>query len=100
MAEAAKILAQDHQIHTGQNRLFSLLLEQHWAFRRAGAWEPYQAAVDAGWLVAKPQSYQKDGITVLAKPQVRITPAGLQRLLPILRPSKDLAQRSDESPGR
>lgn len=90
MAEAAKILAQDHNIHTGQNRLFNLLEEQGWLFRRNGAWEPYQASVDAGWLVAKPQAYQKDGSTVLAKPQVRITPAGIQRILPILNPSKEL----------
>lgn len=90
MAEAAKILAQDHNIHTGQNRLFNLLEAEGWLFRRGGAWEPYQASVDAGWLVAKPQAYQKDGSTVLAKPQVRITPAGMQRLLPILNPSKEL----------
>lgn len=90
MAEAAKILAQDHKISTGQNRLFLLLEAEGWLFRRAGAWEPYQSAVDAGWLVAKPQAYQRDGSTVLAKPQIRITPAGIQRLLPILNPSKEL----------
>lgn len=91
LAEAAKILAQEG-IRTGQNRMFQFLYDQQWIMRRGGDWEPRQAAVEAGWLVAKPQAYQRDGKTILAKPQVRLTPAGMARLRTLLKPSKDLAQ--------
>lgn len=90
LADAAKILAQEG-IVTGQNRLFRFLAEQGWIYDVAGGWNPYQKAVDAGWLVAKPQSYQRDGRTILARPQVRLTPAGMARLRRLLAPSKELA---------
>ena len=53
VADAAKVLARDPQISTGERRLFQSMAGFGWIFRREGRWRAYQAQVDTGRLVEK-----------------------------------------------
>lgn len=82
VADAAKILARGG-VETGRQRLFGQLEELGWIYRGAhGKWTAYQSAVDAGYLVEKPQSHHhpRTGELVLDPPQVRVTLRGIERL--------------------
>ncbi|UFU03472.1 phage antirepressor KilAC domain-containing protein [Ruania suaedae] len=76
MRDAAQILARDPQIQIGQNRLAKLLRKLRWIDARG---IPYQAHVDSGRLMAKPQTRisHRTGERVTCDPQVRITLKGL-----------------------
>jgi len=100
VADAAKILNRDPGISTGRDRLFALMSKHRWIFRdrRDHSWRPYQATVDSGRLVAKPQSHQHPETrdVVLDAPQVRVTPKGLADLHRILGGRQPLALESGD----
>jgi prophage antirepressor-like protein len=85
VANAAKILSRHPLVQVGQRRLFTLLAEQKWIYRRwepAPHWTVYQYPVDRGWLTEKPSSHchPRTGELVLDPPQVRVTVKGLAEL--------------------
>lgn len=77
--EAAKILARDKAIHTGEKRLRALLEEWHWIYRHSGIPRAMQAQVDNGRLTerARYHYHPVTGQQVADPPQVRITPKGI-----------------------
>lgn len=83
LRDAAQILDRDPAIETGQNRLLGSLHDLGWV---DGKGIPYQKQVDQGRLVARTTTYAHPhtGEPTLAKPQVRITPKGLQELHKLL----------------
>jgi len=88
VADAAKILSRDPQIHIGRDRLFTVMDQHDWVYRQQvdGRWRVYQRAVDAGRLSELPQSHYhpRTGELVLDPPQVRVTPKGLHDLRVLL----------------
>lgn len=80
LRDAAQILARDHGVETGQNRLMDTLRDWGWV---DGKDIPYQRVVDQGLLRSKVQSYEhpRTNVRALAKPQIRITTKGLERIL-------------------
>lgn len=81
--EAAKTLSRDDGILTGERRLFQFMQRIGWIYRDgAGRPIPYQAQVDNGRLVAKPQFHYhpQTGETVADPPQIRVTAKGLDAL--------------------
>jgi prophage antirepressor-like protein len=85
VATAAKVLSNHPLISVGQRRLFTLLSEMKWIYRRwepAPHWTVYQYPVDRGWLTEKPKSHAhpRTGELVLDPPQVRVTVKGLAEL--------------------
>lgn len=85
VANAAKILSRHPLVSIGQRRLFTLLAEMKWIYRRwepAPHWTVYQYPVDHGWLTEKPASHchPRTGELVLDPPQVRVTVKGLAEL--------------------
>lgn len=82
VADAAKMLARAG-IEVGRTRLFKYLAGIRWIYRGThGKWAAYQSAVDAGYLVERPQwhFHPKTGDKVLDPPQIRVTAGGLERL--------------------
>lgn len=79
LRDAAQILSRDHGVQTGQNRLMDTLREWAWVDAKD---IPYQRVVDAGLVRARPRTYehQRTNVRVLAKPQIRITVKGLERI--------------------
>lgn len=79
LRDAAQILSRDHGVQTGQNRLMDTLREWGWVDAKD---IPYQRVVDAGLVRARPRTYehQRTNVRVLAKPQIRITVKGLERI--------------------
>lgn len=77
--EAAKLLARDHHISTGEKRLRAKLEEWGWIYRHSGVPRAKQAQVDLGRLSEKASFYfhPESGEKVAKEPQVRITPKGL-----------------------
>lgn len=77
--EAAKILARDHQINTGEKRLRAKLEEWGWVYRSSGVPRAKQAQIDNGRMAEKASFYYhpESGEKVAKEPQVRITPKGL-----------------------
>lgn len=77
--EAAKILARDHSIVTGEKRLRSQLEEWGWIYRHSGVPRAKQAQIDNGRMTEKASFYfhPETGEKVAKEPQVRITPKGL-----------------------
>lgn len=78
--DAAQILARDHGIKVGQNRLFKWMREHGWIDKGN---QPYQHRIDQGVLRIKPGTFKivrTNGEEQLAAPQVRITPKGIERL--------------------
>lgn len=80
LRDAAQILARDHGITTGQNRLMDSLRDWGWVDAKD---VPYQRVVDQGLLRQRPRYYEhaRTNVRVLAKPQIRITTKGLERVL-------------------
>lgn len=83
VGEAAKVLARDHQIVTGEKRLFSQLEAWGWIYRDAKA-RPicYQAQIDNGRMAHRARFYTdwETGEQVMATPQVRITAKGIEAI--------------------
>ena len=80
VGEAAKVLARDHQIVTGEKRLFSQLEAWGWIYRNAkGRPICKQSQIENGRLAHKARFYidWKTGEQVMATPQVRITAKGI-----------------------
>lgn len=79
LRDAAQILSRDHGVQTGQNRLMDTLREWAWVDAKD---IPYQRVVDAGLVRARPRTYehQRTNVRVLAKPQIRITVKGIERI--------------------
>jgi anti-repressor protein len=85
VATAAKILSNHPLVSIGQRRLFTLLSEMKWIYRRyepAPHWTVYQYPVNHGWLTEKPKTHvhPRTGELVLDPPQVRVTVKGLAEL--------------------
>jgi DNA-damage-inducible protein D len=85
VATAAKILSNHPLVSIGQRRLFTLLAEMKWIYRRyepAPHWTVYQYPVNHGWLTEKPKTHvhPRTGELVLDPPQVRVTVKGLAEL--------------------
>jgi len=80
LRDAAQILARDHGVETGQNRLMDTLRVWQWVDAKD---IPYQRVVDQGLLRQRPRSYEhpRTNVRALAKPQIRITAKGLERIL-------------------
>jgi anti-repressor protein len=82
---AAKVLSNHPLVSVGQRRLFTILSEMKWIYRRyepAPHWTVYQYPVDRGWLTEKPKTHvhPRTGELVLDPPQVRVTVKGLAEL--------------------
>lgn len=84
VADAAKMLSRHPLIKVGQQRLFTLLDQMGWTYRRQldFRWTVYQSAVDTGWLteLASSHYHPRTGELVLDAPQVRVTAKGLGEL--------------------
>lgn len=83
VGEAAKVLARDHQIVTGEKRLFSQLEAWGWIYRNAkGRPICKQSQIENGRLAHKASFYidWKTGEQVMATPQVRITAKGIEAI--------------------
>lgn len=80
--EAAKILARDHSIMTGEKRLRSKLEEWGWIYRQGGVPRAKQVQIDNGRMTEKASFYfhPETGEKVAKEPQVRITPKGLSAI--------------------
>lgn len=80
LRDAAQILCRDHGVNTGQNRLMDTLRDWGWVDAKD---VPYQRVVDQGLLRSRPRTYEhsRTNVRVLAKPQIRITTKGLERIL-------------------
>lgn len=98
VADTAKELASRAGIDIGARRLFDLLEDLGWIYKERGdgRWHAYQRAVARGLVAVKPQTrvHPDTGERVVAAPQVRVTPKGLERLLAQLKPSTALAVAS------
>lgn len=83
MRDAAQILSRDHGIDIGQNRLAKYLREIAWVDSHA---IPYQRQIDIGRLRSRARYYThaRTGERVLADPQIRITPKGVEELRRLL----------------
>lgn len=84
VADAAKILSRHPLIQVGRDRLFTLMGQHRWVYRRGEdrRWTVYQYAVDRGWLTERASSHYhpRTGELVLDAPQVRVMPKGLAEL--------------------
>lgn len=81
--EAAKVLSRDHDILTGEHRLFAFMEKAGWIYRDGKNKPiPYQAQVNNGRLVAKSRFHYhpETGEVVIDAPQIRITAKGLEAL--------------------
>lgn len=100
VSDAAKILARS-SADTGPRKLFTYLQANGWLFHRGGRWQAMQSAVNAGLVVERITSGyfdQETGERKQGHPQVRITPAGLERLRELLEPERSLALVGDDFP--
>jgi prophage antirepressor-like protein len=79
LRDAAQILARDHGIDVGQNRLAKRLQHFGWVDKSG---RPYQRVVDAGWVCRRMQTrvHPHTGQRVTAEPQTRITTKGIGQL--------------------
>lgn len=98
VADTAKELASRAGVDIGRDRLFDLLEDLGWIYKEKGdgRWHAYQRSVARGLVAVKPQTrvHPETGERIVAAPQVRVTPKGLQRLLAELAPSTGLAVAS------
>lgn len=81
VSDAGKLLAQAG-VNTGPRKLFSDLDELQWTFVRGGKRQIYEHIRRQKLLDYKAQSYfdQNRGERVIAEPQIRVTPKGLEKL--------------------
>lgn len=98
VADTAKELASRAGVDIGRDRLFDLLEDLGWIYKEKGdgRWHAYQRSVARGLVAVKPQTrvHPETGERIVAAPQVRVTPKGLQRLVEHLKPSAALAVAS------
>lgn len=83
VGESAKVLARDHEIVTGEKRLFSQLEAWGWIYRNAkGRPICKQSQIDNGRMAHRARFYidWKTGEQVMATPQVRITAKGIESI--------------------
>ena len=80
--EAAKILARDHQIVTGEGRLRTQLEEWGWIYRHNGKPRAKQYQIDLGRMAEKAQwhFHPSSGEKIADTPQVRLTAKGLDAI--------------------
>ena len=93
ITDAAKVLARGG-VETGPRKLHDWMEANGWIFRRGGRWQAMQSAINAGLVVERITSGYFDQVTgerKQAKPQIRVTPEGIERLLDLLRPGAELA---------
>lgn len=97
VSDAAKALARGG-VETGPRKLYDWLEANGWVFRRGGRWQAMQAAVNAGLICERITSGyfdQDTGERRQSDPQVRITAAGLERLLDLMGPATALSVVGD-----
>lgn len=83
VGEAAKVLTRDHQIVTGEKRLFSQLEAWGWLYRNAkGRPICKQSQIDNGRMAHRARSYTnwETGEQIMTTPQVRITAKGIESI--------------------
>ncbi|WP_067428445.1 phage antirepressor KilAC domain-containing protein [Nocardioides jensenii] len=87
VSDAAKILGRAG-VGTGPRKLFDYLRDDaRWVFRRGDRWQAMQTAVNAGLVVERITGGYFDDVTgerKQGKPQVRVTPKGIERLLTLM----------------
>jgi len=85
--EAAKVI-HSAGVEIGEMRLWETLRMSRWTYKdHKGRPRAYQTAVEKGWLREKPQGEWEDeeGRVHLRTPQVRVKPAGIDKLIEMLR---------------
>lgn len=85
--EAAKVI-QRADIEIGETRLWETLRMMRWTYKDSkGKPRAYQSAIEKGWLREKPMGEWEDdnGRVHLRTPQVRVRPAGIDKLIERLR---------------
>lgn len=85
--EAAKAI-QRADIEIGETRLWETLRMARWIYKdHKGKPRAYQTAIEKGWLREKPMGEweDEDGRVHLRTPQVRVRPAGIDKLIELLR---------------
>lgn len=85
--EAAKAI-QRADIEIGETRLWETLRMVRWIYKdHKGKPRAYQTAIEKGWLREKPMGEweDEDGRIHLRTPQVRVRPAGIDKLIEMLR---------------
>lgn len=85
--EAAKVI-QRADIEIGETRLWETLRMVRWIYKdHKGKPRAYQTAIEKGWLREKPMGEweDEDGRVHLRTPQVRVRPAGIDKLIEMLR---------------
>lgn len=94
VGDAAKMLARDPSISTGQRRLFDWMEAHGWIFRRQdGRARAYQGKIDARLLterIGRPYLNERTGEYVTPAPTIRVTPKGMDRLYAALGGSESL----------
>lgn len=85
--EAAKVI-QRADVEIGETRLWETLRMSRWTYKdHKGRPRAYQTAIEKGWLREKPMGEWEDeeGRVHLRTPQVRVRPAGIDKLIEMLR---------------
>ncbi|ART69078.1 hypothetical protein BTO20_11215 [Mycobacterium dioxanotrophicus] len=85
--EAAKVINRA-DIEIGETRLWETLRMVRWIYKdHKGKPRAYQTAIEKGWLREKPMGEweDEDGRVHLRTPQVRVRPAGIDKLIEMLR---------------
>lgn len=92
VSDAAKILGRDGKC-PGPRQLHDWLDAKGWIFRRGGRWQVMQATENAGYMAQRITSGYFDQVTgerKQGKPQIRVTPKGLERLRELLAAEREL----------
>ena len=79
----------DHSITDGPRKLHKQLQDLGWIHKnQRDKWAANQGKLNTGLLAEKVRHYiDDDGVSVLATPQVRVTPKGLEKLHELLTPA-------------
>lgn len=86
VADAAKMLSRDTGVTIGRNRLFQIMADKKWIYRRAGkraGWCAYQSQVDLGRLherMGTPFLNRTTGEFEITAPTIRLTAKGVEAL--------------------
>ncbi|MCI1256578.1 MAG: phage antirepressor KilAC domain-containing protein [Corynebacterium provencense] len=86
VADAAKMLSRDTGVTVGRNRLFQIMADKKWIYRRAGkraGWCAYQSQVDLGRLherMGTPYLNRTTGEFEIPAPTIRLTAKGVEAL--------------------
>lgn len=89
ITDAAKLLSSTG-IATGPRKLHKQLQDLGWIHKnQRDKWAANQDKLNTGLLAEKVRHYiDEDGVSVLATPQVRVTPKGLEKLHELLTPAR------------